>query len=116
ILDGIDRARSKVSTLARGATLITSLDEAINGFVGQYSLLSSILLILVAPIVALILYAVAVTTAMALDRQAAEIVLMRSRGATAAQIFALYVGEGLAFGAVALLVGPYIGLLLARLI
>ncbi|HVA92407.1 MAG TPA: ABC transporter permease, partial [Chloroflexota bacterium] len=116
ILSGIDRAGSRIAALAPGATLISSLAEAINGFTDQYKLLSSILLILVAPIVAVILYAIAVTTALVLDRQAAEIVLMRSRGATAAQTFALYVGEGLALGVIALLVGPLIGLPLAHLI
>ncbi len=55
-LHGLDRARSKVADLAHATVLITSLDTAINGFIGQYALLPSILLILVAPIVALILY------------------------------------------------------------
>ena len=115
-LNGLDRARSRVSTLARGTVLITSLDTAINGFLGQYALLPSILVILVTPIVALILYAVTVTTTLALDRQAGEVVLMRSRGATRAQVFALYVAEGLMFGVIALIVRPVLGLPLAGLI
>lgn len=115
-LNGLDRARSRVATLAHGAVLITSLDTVVNGFLGQYALLPSILLILVAPIVALILYAVTVTTTLALDRQAGEVVLMRSRGATSAQVFALFVAEGLLFGLIALIVGPLVGLPLAGLI
>jgi putative ABC transport system permease protein len=116
ILSGLARVRSKLAALAPGATLITSLDVAINGFQGQYSLLPSILLILVAPIVAVILYAIAVTEALTLARQAAEIVLIRSRGATATQVFALFAGEGLVLGAVAVLIGPILGLPLARAI
>lgn len=116
IVAGIARARSKVAALTPSATLITTLDVAINGFLGDYSLLPSILLILVAPIIAVILYAITVTTALTLDRQAAEIVLMRSRGASPAWILALYACEGLALSVIALIVGPFLGLPLARLI
>jgi putative ABC transport system permease protein len=116
IVNGIGRANSKIAALATGATLITSLDVTINGFFDQYDQLPSILLILVAPIIAVILYGIAVITALVLDRQATEIVLMRSRGATSGQAFALYVGEGLALGALALLIGPLLGLPLASLI
>ncbi|MGH2347533.1 MAG: FtsX-like permease family protein, partial [Chloroflexota bacterium] len=115
-LRGIDRVGGRISALAPGATLITSLNEAINSFTDQYNLLSSILLILVTPIVAVILYGIAVITALVLDRQAGEIVLMRSRGATPGQVFTLYVGEGLGLGLVALLIGPLIGLPLASVI
>jgi len=115
-LNGLARARGRVAAIARGTVLITSLDTAINGFIDQYALLPAILLILVAPIVALILYAVTVTTTLALDRQAGEVVLMRSRGATRPQIFALYAAEGLVFGVIAMIVGPLIGLPLAGLI
>jgi len=116
ILNGLDRARGRAATLGRGTVFITSLDTAINGFIDQYSLLPSILLILVAPIIALILYAVTVTTTLALDRQAGEVVLMRSRGATRGQVFALYVAEGLVLGVVAMVAGPVLGLPLAALI
>ena len=116
ILNNIQRVNSKVADLAPGANLITSLDLDINSFIYQYNLLPFILLILVVPILLLILYAVAVTTALVLDRQAGEIVLMRSRGAAQSQVFALYVFEGLGLGLVAIAVGPLLGLPLAHLI
>jgi len=116
LLSRIDRVQSKVTSLAPGTSLITALGLNIDGFLYQYNLLPSILLILVVPILALILYAVAVTTALVLDRQAGEIVLMRSRGATRTQVFILYVCEGIALAVVAVLVGPLLGLPLARVI
>lgn len=116
ILDHLERVRSKVALLAPGTTVLTLLDLSLNGFLDQYALLPFILLILVAPIVALVLYGVAVTTALVLDRQTGEIVLFRSRGASVSQIFAIYVLEGLLLGIVALVVGPLAGLPLARLI
>ncbi len=116
IVAGIGRARARMSAIAPGTTLITSLDVAIGGFQDQYQLLSQILLILVAPVLALILFAIFVTTNLALERQAGEIVLMRSRGATSGQVFALYAGEGVALGIAGLAVGPFLGLPLARVI
>ena len=116
LLERIQRVGSRVSTIAAGTTLITSLDLDINGFIYQYNLLPFILLILVAPIVALVLYAVAVTTTLVLDRQAGEIVLMRSRGAAKLQVFQIYVLEGIALGIIAVVIGPLLGLPLARLI
>jgi putative ABC transport system permease protein len=113
---GINRVNSTISSISPAATFITSLNLDIGGFLDQYDLLPIILLILVTPIIALILYGVSMTTALVLDLQAGEIVLMRSRGATRGQTFALYVGEGVLLGGVALLVGPFLGLLMARLI
>src|SRR5437764_15066618 len=91
ILEHIQRVGSQISNIAPGTTLITSLDLDINGFLYQYNLLPFILLILVAPIVALVLYAVAVTTTLVLDRQAGEIVLMPSPGPANPQVFQVYV-------------------------
>ena len=116
ILDHLTRVRSRTSALVPGAQILTSLDLGLNGFLLQYNLLSSILLILAGPILALILYAVAVTTALALQRQSGEILLERSRGATRAQVFAIYTIEGLAFAVVALIIGPPFGVILAGLI
>ncbi len=116
ILDRVHRVNARVADIAPGASLLTSLDININGFLYQYQLLPLILLILVTPILALVLYAVAVTSTLVLDRQAGEIVLLRSRGATQGQVFALYVIEGLMLGTIAVLVGPLLGLPLARLI
>jgi putative ABC transport system permease protein len=116
LLSSIARVQGHVASLAPGTSLITPLDLNIQGFLYQYNLLPYILLILVAPIVALILYAVAVTTALVLGRQAGEIVLMRSRGATGGQVMALYLCEGIVLAGVGILLGPLLGLLVARLI
>jgi len=116
ILHHLTRLRSRTSALAPGAQILTSLDMGINGFLLQYSLLSSILLILAGPILALILYAVVVTTALALQRQSGEILLERSRGASRAQVFAMYTIEGIVFAVVALIIGPPFGVILAGLI
>jgi putative ABC transport system permease protein len=116
LLDHIQRVRSRISLLAPGTELHTLLDQDINGFLYSYALLPVALYVLVAPIVLLVLYAIAVVTALILERQAGEIVLMRSRGATRRQVFGLYLVEGLLVGALATAGGPLLGLPLARLI
>jgi putative ABC transport system permease protein len=116
LLTNLTRVNSRVAAIAPGAGLLESLSLDINDFQYQYDLLPSILLILVTPIALLILYAVVVTTGLVLERQAGEILLIRSRGATRNQVFAIYMIEGLIFAGAALLVGPPLGLGLAVLI
>lgn len=116
ILAHLDHVRSAVAQVAPGASLSTSLDLDLTSFMDKYRLLPYILVILVAPIVALILFAVAVISALVVDRQVGEIVLLRSRGASAWQLFWLYAIEGVLLGGIALAVGPYLGVPLANLI
>ncbi len=115
-LDALDRVNSRIAALAPAATLIDSLSLDITGFLYQYALLPFILYVLVAPIVAVILYAVAMLTALVIEQQSGEIVLMRSRGASRGQILGLYLLEGLFLGLIATLIGPLLGLPLARVI
>src|SRR5262249_24230155 len=63
VLDALARVNSRAAILVPGAMLIESLSLGINGFLYQYALLPFILFVLVVPIVAVILYAVAVLTA-----------------------------------------------------
>jgi len=116
LLNNLQRARSKVSTIAQGTEIHTWLDQEINGFQYNYGQLPVILYVLVAPIVLLVLYAITVTTALVLDRQGGEIVLMRSRGATRRQVLAIYILEGGLIGLLAIACGLLLGLPLARLI
>ena len=116
LLDRLNRTNSKIAAIAPGASLLEGLSLDINGFNYQYDLLPTILLILVGPIIILVLYAIAVTTALVLDRQTGEVLLMRGRGATSLQVFTMYLLEGLLIAAGALLIGPPLGLALANLI
>jgi hypothetical protein len=93
LLNNLIRVNSRVAAIASGAGLLESLSLDIDDFQYQYNLLPSILLILVTPIALLILYAVVVTTGLVLERQAGEILLIRSRGATRNQVFVIYMIE-----------------------
>ena len=64
------------------------------------------LLVLVLQIAAIVLYYLFMVSTMLIERQAGEIALLKSRGATTSQVMKIYVIEGLAISAIAVLVGP----------
>lgn len=116
LVSNLQRARNRVGAIAQGAEVHSWLDQDINGFQFSYGLLPVILYVLVAPIVLLVLYAIVVTTALVLERQGREIVLMRSRGATRRQVFVMYLVEGALIGLGATICGAVLGLPLAQFI
>ncbi|MBW7459953.1 FtsX-like permease family protein, partial [Paenibacillus sepulcri] len=50
------------------------------------------------------------------DRQKTEIAVLRSRGASRTQIILSYTAEGLVLGVIAFLIGPYLGVLITRVL
>ena len=64
------------------------------------------LLVLVLQISAIVLYYLFMVSTMLVERQASEIALLKSRGATTAQVMRVYVLEGLAILTFALVLGP----------
>jgi hypothetical protein len=64
------------------------------------------LLVLVLQIAAIVLYYLFMVSTMLVERQASEIALLKSRGATTWQVMRIYMLEGLAIAGVALLLGP----------
>ncbi len=78
--------------------------------------LQTMLFTLAAPILVLVFYYITMTAKQALERQKGEIALLRSRGGSTSQIFWIYLMEGLILGITALIIGPLIGLAMARMI
>ncbi len=64
------------------------------------------LLVLVLQIAAIVLYYLFMVSTMLVERQAGEIALLKSRGATTSQVMKIYAMEGLTISAIAILVGP----------
>ncbi len=64
------------------------------------------LLVLVLQIAAIVLYYLFMVSTMLIERQGGEIALLKSRGATTAQVMKIYVIEGLAISGIAILAGP----------
>jgi ABC-type antimicrobial peptide transport system permease subunit len=64
------------------------------------------LLVLVLQIAAIVLYYLFMVSTMLVERQGGEIALLKSRGATTAQVMKIYLIEGLAISGIAVLAGP----------
>jgi putative ABC transport system permease protein len=67
------------------------------------------------PIIGLVLYFAALVASMLVNRQRGEIALLKTRGVRNLQVLGIYVVEWLLLGALALAVGPLIGIGFARL-
>ncbi len=108
-----------VTTQSRAATVLenTSLDvspmDAMIRYQRKAQLLTVLLLVFSVPVVFLVLYFVGLVSGMVVQRQKAEIAVLKSRGATSLQILLLYLLEGVMVGAVALVLGALLGQVIA---
>ena len=91
-----------------------SCRDILNTFYLRANLINLMLLTLSLPTMAVALYYIATSLRMILDRQRNEIALLKSRGASTSQILGIYWLEGILMGALALVIGPLVGLVLAQ--
>ena len=104
---------------------VTALEREIRSQVGQTELKTELAIVLtdyrtklfftrlplfalMLQIVGIVLFFVVMMSTMVIERQTGEIALLKSRGASTAQVMAIYVLEGCALGAVATVSGPFL--------
>lgn len=78
---------------------------------GEVVVSASLILIL-----GLILFLVSMMTSALIERQAATIATLRSRGATQRHVYGAFAAQGIGLGLAALLAGPFIAIMLIRLL
>lgn len=78
--------------------------------------LQAMLFALAAPLLAMVLYAIAMNARQSVERQLGDIAVLRSRGGSKWQIALVFLLEGLLLGALAMAAGPWLGMLLAKAI
>ncbi|HEY7466699.1 MAG TPA: ABC transporter permease, partial [Dehalococcoidia bacterium] len=88
------------------STLSTQLPDVLSTFDEKLFFTRIPLLVLVLQIAAIVLYYLFMVSTMLVERQASEIALLKSRGATTAQVMKVYFVEGLAVFLIAILAGP----------
>ncbi|MGI6611858.1 MAG: ABC transporter permease [Limnochordia bacterium] len=66
------------------------------------------------PILGMVFYYIILTASLTVSRRRNEIAMLRSRGASAFQVVLSFLIEWLMLGGLAFLIGPYIGLIIAR--
>ena len=91
-----------------GYEQITGLDDALREFERRHFFTKLPMLVAMILIVIVILYYIVMIASMVVARQRGEIVLMRSRGATSAQIFMVFLIEAGTLSLAAAVVGPLI--------
>lgn len=107
--DAIERMdRQLLAALPRVATF-TTLDVIIKEYQSKLMFTQIPLYLVVSQIVAIILYYLVTVSNMLIERQAAEIALFRSRGASTWQIIGIYFSEGLLITAIGAAIGPFLG-------
>src|SRR5205823_9293252 len=102
-IEGLDR---QVGSNIERTSIGTDLPSVLQSFSQKLFFSRVPLLVLVLQIAGIVLYYLFMVSTMLVERQAAEIALLKSRGATTQQVMLVYVMEGLAIFVVALLLGP----------
>ncbi|MBI2850862.1 MAG: FtsX-like permease family protein [Chloroflexi bacterium] len=109
IKDAVERMdRQLLASLPRVATF-TTLDVIIKEYQSKLMFTRIPLFLIVSQIVAIILYYLVTVSNMLIERQAGEIALFRSRGASTWQIIGIYFGEGLLITGIGAIIGPFLG-------
>ncbi len=106
-------AQSRAATVLENTSLDVSPMDAMLRYQRKAELLTVLLLVFSVPVVFLVLYFIGLVSGMVVQRQKAEIAVLKSRGATSLQILLLYLIEGLMIGAVALVLGALLGQVVA---
>ncbi|NOU85081.1 FtsX-like permease family protein [Paenibacillus sp. LMG 31460] len=91
-----------------------SFKQILTEFKAQSLQMQILLFTLAAPMIAMVFYYIVMNARQSLDRQRGVIAILRSRGGSTKQIVGIYFLEGLLLGAIALLIGPFMGWFMAK--
>ena len=116
IIGNLETLRFNVNNILPDTTLVVSPEDTLHKFSQKLFFLKLILFILGAPIVAIVLYYISLSSGMAVERQRNEIAVLKSSGVGASQIVGVYIIEGLMIGAVAMIAGPFLATHVAQVI
>ena len=116
VLSGLRFLETRAQISLPGARLYQTLPDTLAEFERRALVLNILLFTLSVPMVAIVLYYIATSIGMVIERQRGEIALLKSRGASTFQLIGMYLLEGLIMGALALAIGPLLGTGIAQLI
>ncbi len=101
-------------TGVRQVQVNTGLNQLLSGYQHKLDLLALPLYVVMAQVLGLILFYIVVVAGLLVERQAAEIATLKSRGASGLQVLGLYLAQGAVLAIVAALLGPWLAALLTR--
>jgi len=115
LLGRIVTTEVQVASLLPNTALDLSPKDALFKYRQQAQVLTVLLYVFSIPIVALVLFFIALISSMVVQRQRNEISVLKSRGTSNPQILGIYLLEGILVGAVAVALGPLGGRLIAQI-
>ncbi|NOZ27345.1 MAG: FtsX-like permease family protein [Chloroflexi bacterium] len=116
LLTRITAMQQRVAALLPNTSLDVSPTDALQRYRKAASLLTILLYAFSVPIIGLILAFVGLVVGLTVGRQRGEIAILRSRGATAAQVVGIATLEALLLGVIALALGSPVGEMIAHVI
>jgi len=115
LLQRVEGVRAQAAGAVQGLRLEQSPADALSRYQRGVETLTRQLFVFSVPIIGLVLYFAALVASMLVNRQRGEIALLKTRGVRNLQVLGIYVVEWLLLGALALAVGPLLGMGFARL-
>ncbi len=109
LLGRINALAARMGGFVPGLRLEQSPADALNRYATQAAQLTLQLAVFSTPILALVLYFVTLVAGMLVNRQRGEIALLKTRGVRDSQILGMYLVEWGLIGALALAIGPLVG-------
>ena len=109
IRNAINRMERQILANLPRSALFTNTPSVIGQYQEKLLFTQIPLFLIVSQIIAVILYYLITVSNMLIERQAGEIALFRSRGASTRQIVGIYLVEGLIITVIGVAVGPFLG-------
>jgi len=115
-LGRVSGAQSRVSTLLPGTSLDLSPIAPLTRYQRMASSQAVQLVMFLIPFIGLVVYFIVLVASGAVSRQRLEIAMLKSRGSSSTQVFALYVIQAAVMAVISIIAGPLLGRLIARTI
>ncbi|NLV73246.1 MAG: ABC transporter permease [Chloroflexi bacterium] len=116
VITGIARIRAQIASYLPRANFPISPSWALTRYMEAVSLQTRVLLTFSIPLILLALGYVLFVTGLSLRQQRLEIALLKSRGTGTRQVIVLYLVQSLLLGVLSLVIGLFLGRLMAQLI
>ncbi|MFP4661657.1 MAG: FtsX-like permease family protein [Halanaerobiales bacterium] len=111
----LNRLETEIGNISSSTRMSQSSLGSLRPLIEQADLLKTLLFILSLPILGMIFYYIVLAASLTIQRRSNEIALLRSRGAGLLQILMTYLLEWCFLGLSAFIIGPRLGLIVARL-
>ena len=116
LIDQLQYLENTANQILPGTRLWLSPADTFSYFREKAFYLRLLMFVLSVPILGMVLYFIVLAASLTVSRRQTEIAMLRSRGASAQQVLFSYFMEWCLLGLIAFLIGPWLGLLVSKVI